>query len=301
MDEYLHRGRRHVLHLAHLDLALLGSLEDAVDEGRGLGSRSCRLAEGNLRDGQCLAVTLLYLGPDTHGTTPLPVVVFRYVDAATGGEVGIEHEFLAVQVVYGGITDVVEVVGQNLATQSHGNALGSLCQEQRELHGQGHRLLVAAVVTQFPFRGLGVEDHVEGKLRESGLDVTACCGIVAREDVAPVALAIYQQVFLPQLYQGVLDAGIAMRVELHGMPHDVGHLVVAPVIHALHGMQDASLYGFEAVADMRHGTFQDDVAGVVQEPALVHLVQVVGDAFGIQNVVGHIVSSSAQSYELFAS
>ncbi len=54
-----------------------------------------------------------------------------------------------------------------------------------------------------------------------------------------------------------------MGVVLHGLTDHVGHLVVAAVVHLLEGVQDAALYGFEAVLDGGYGPFQDDVAGVV--------------------------------------
>ena len=198
-------------------------------------------------------------------------------------------ELLAVEVTDGGVADFVQVVRQYLATQAHGNALGALCQQQGELHGQRHRLLVAAVVGEFPLRRLRVEDHVEGELRQSGLDVTAGGGIVARQDVTPVSLAVDEQVLLSQLHQRVLDGGVAVGVELHRVAHDVGHLVEASVVHALHGVHDAPLHGLEAVGDVRHGAFQDYVGCVVEEPTLVHLVQVVGDAFYLLYVVSHVV------------
>ena len=66
-----------------------------------------------------------------------------------------------------------------------------------------------------------------------------------------------------------------MGVELHGVAHDVGHLVVASVFHAAHGVQDASLHGFQSVHDVGHGAFQNDVRGIVQKPVLVHAAQLV--------------------------
>ena len=69
-----------------------------------------------------------------------------------------------------------------------------------------------------------------------------------------------------------------MRVELHSVSHDVRHLVVAPVVHALHRVQDASLHRLQSVDDVRHGTFQYDVARIVEEPVLVHSAQVVRNA-----------------------
>ena len=76
MDENLHAGGRHVLHLAHLDLTLLGSFQDGVYELAGLLRRPRGLAEGQLRDGQRLAVALLNLGTHTHHAAALTVVVF---------------------------------------------------------------------------------------------------------------------------------------------------------------------------------------------------------------------------------
>ena len=61
-----------------------------------------------------------------------------------------------------------------------------------------------------------------------------------------------------------------MGVKLHGMAHDVGHLIIAAIVQALHRMEDAALYGFQAIADMRHGTFEDDIRGVVEKPRLKH-------------------------------
>ncbi len=66
-----------------------------------------------------------------------------------------------------------------------------------------------------------------------------------------------------------------MGMKLHGLSHDVGHFVVTSVVHALHGVQDASLHRLEAIADVGHGTLQDDIGGIVQEPVLVHARQVV--------------------------
>ena len=164
---------------------------------------------------------------------------------------------------------------QNLRGESHGDTLHSLCQQQREFHRKRDRFLVAAVVGSLPFGGFRIEHHVEGEFRQTGFDVTGSRRAVARQDVSPVPLAIDEQVLLSQLYQRVADGRVAVRVELHGMPHDVGHLVVASVVQPFHGVQDASLYRFQTVVDVGHGTFQDNVRSVVQKPVLVHTAQLV--------------------------
>ena len=98
------------------------------------------------------------------------------------------------------------------------------------------------------------------------------------EDVSPVPLAVYEQILLSQLHQGIPDGSVSVRMELHGMSHDVGHLVVAPVVHTLHGVQDAALYRFETVVDVGHGPFENHVRGIIQKPILVHPAQVVCNA-----------------------
>ena len=171
---------------------------------------------------------------------------------------------------YAGVYQLVEVVGQDLRRQTHRDAVGSLRQQQREFYGQRHGLLVAAVVRAHPLGGLLVENHVEREFRQTRLDVTSRGGIVAREDVAPVALTIDQQILLPQLHQRVLDRGVAVGVVLHGLTHDVGHLVVTAVVAALHGVENTTLHGLQTILDMGHGTLQNNIRSIVQEPVLVH-------------------------------
>ena len=278
MNQDFHARRRHVLHLAHLDLAFLGGLQDAVDELAGLLRRTRGLAEGYLRDGEGLGVALLDFRTHPHHAASLAVVVFRHIDAAPRGEVRIELEGLVVEISDSRIAQLVQVMRQDLRAESHGNTLGSLCQQQRELHGQRDGLLVAAVVAELPLRRLRVEDHIEGELRQACLDISSGSGIISREDIAPVTLTVDEQFLLPQLHQRILDAGIAVGVELHGVADDVCHLVVTSVVHPLHRVKDAALNGLEAVGQMRHSALQNYIRGIVQEPILVHAVQMVGDA-----------------------
>ncbi len=71
------------------------------------------------------------------------------------------------------------------------------------------------------------------------------------------------------------------------LPDDVRHLVVAPVVEFLHAVQDPALHGLEAIVQVRHRTFEDHVAGVIQEPFAVHAAHAegaglacAGDTFG---------------------
>ncbi|CDD83622.1 unknown [Bacteroides sp. CAG:462] len=108
VDEYLGMCRRVVLHLPYLDFALLHCLEDGVYQGRS------GLAIGNFRDDERLVVQLVDFRTDFHAAAPFAVVVPRHVDGTARLEVRIEVERLAVQVGYGGVAQLIEVVGQYL-------------------------------------------------------------------------------------------------------------------------------------------------------------------------------------------
>ena len=60
-----------------------------------------------------------------------------------------------------------------------------------------------------------------------------------------------------------------MRVVGHGAADDSGDLLVATVVVFEKGMQNAALDRLEAVFEVRHGAVEDDVARVVEEPAIV--------------------------------
>ena len=255
---------RIVVDLANLDFPLLLRFEYRLDERRG------GLAVGYLDDGEGAVVELLDFGTHLHAAAPLAVVVFGHIDEAAGLEIGIEVKLLAPQIGHGRFQNFVEIVGQNLRRQTHGNTFGPLGQQQGEFHRQGHRLLLAAVVGEFPLGCLGIEDDIEGKLREARLDVTGSGGRVAREDITPVSLAFDQQVLLPQLHQRVADRGVAVRVELHGVTHDIGHLVEAPVVEQLHGMENAPLHRLQPVGQVGNGPLEYDIRGIVEEPVLKH-------------------------------
>ena len=76
-----------------------------------------------------------------------------------------------------------------------------------------------------------------------------------------------------------------MRVILHGLPHEVGDLVVTAIVHDLHRVEDTPLYGFQTVFDVRHGAFEDHVRSVVQEPVLIHARQFAHAPFVLRQAV----------------
>ena len=269
MNHNFHFVGGHVFNLLDVDFLLVLGLEDAVDDGvRGFAVR-------NFRDGDGALVYLVDAGADLHHAAALALVVLGAVCDAAGREVRQNLIGLALQDGDGGVDELVEVVGQDFGAEAGGDAFRTLRQQQRETHGQFRGLLVAAVVGGHPGGDFLVEDHFLGKLGKAGLNVTRGGVGVSGEDVTPVSLAVYQEPLLAQRDQGAQDGGVAVRMVLHGLAHDVGHLGVAAVVHLGHGVQHAALNRFETVNDVRHGAVQDGVRRIVQVPFLEHAGQLV--------------------------
>ena len=125
--------------------------------------------------------------------------------------------------------------------------------------------------------GLGVEDGIQRELGQARLDVSRGSGSIARDDVSPVPLAVDEQVFLSQLYERITYTGITVWVVLHSLTNDVRHLVELAVVHAFHGMEDATLNRFQSIVDAGDSPLQYHVRGIVKKPVLIHAGQVVLD------------------------
>ena len=66
-------------------------------------------------------------------------------------------------------------------------------------------------------------------------------------------------------------------MELHGVAHDVCHLIEATVVEQLHGMEDAPLHGLQTVLDVGDGAFKNHIARIVKKPALKHAAELMAD------------------------
>ena len=264
MNENFDLLGREVLDLTNLDAPLIGRLLDAFAQ------RVHRFAVGQFGDRNGFAVAFFH--PCTHldTTAAQSVVVARHVDETARLEVGKEVELFPAQAGDGRITEFAEVVRQDFRTQAHGDTFRSLRQEQGKLHRQRHRFLIAAVIREFPLRRFGIEQHIEGKLRQSSFDVTRSGRVVSREDVTPRTLAVDEQILTPHLRERIDDRRVAVRVKLHRFARNIRHLVVAAVVHALHRVENAALHRFQTVVKVRNGALQNHIGSIVQKPVLVH-------------------------------
>ena len=69
-----------------------------------------------------------------------------------------------------------------------------------------------------------------------------------------------------QAHHGVVDGGVAVGVQLHGLAHDIGAFGAggAQQAHFIHGVKQLAVGGLKAV-DLRDGPGHDDAHGVGHE------------------------------------
>ena len=270
----LHFGSGVVVHLLDFDFPLLVGFQYTLNQH--VGGDAVRY----LGDDDGLAfLVVVHFGADAQAAAQGGIVVFGDIYQPSRGEVGIDDKRLVAQDADGGFQQLAEVVRKNHRGERDGDALGALRQQQRELDGQRHRLLLAAVIAGFPLGGLGVEHHLLGEFRQTGLDITASSRPIAREDVAPVTLTVNQQVLLHHVDQRIVDGGVAMGMVEHGGTHDIGHFGETAVIGLFHGVQDATLHRFEAVVDVGNRAVQDNIGGIINPIIAEHACQRQGRTF----------------------
>jgi hypothetical protein len=173
-----------------------------------------------------------------------------------------------------GIHQLAQVVRRDGGRHSHGDARRSVGQEIGEAGWEHHRLVDVAIEVGHEVDGLAV-DVLEHRLRqrmETGLGVAVGgCGVAV--DGAEVSLSVHQRVtqrkVLGHAHQGVVDGLVAMgMVVLEHLAHDAGGLGIAPrgeQALLVHGVQDATVDGLQAVAHVRQRPADDDGHRVVEK------------------------------------
>ena len=303
-----------------LDLAVAHQLRDLVGQVVGVD------LVGELGDHQALAALDLLDADDGalgDGAASRAVGVLDALvaqDGGAGGEVGAGDEFEErLQQFLAGGSGVVEgpldaagqlaqVVRGDARGHADRDALGPVGQQIGEAGGQDGRLLVAPVVVVLEVDALLVDvaHHLHGQGRHLALRVPGGGGsqVAGGAEVSlPGHQGVAQGPGLHEAGQGVVDRRVPVRVVVaHDLADDAGGLgegrggAVAAVVH---GVQDAPVNGFEAVAHVGQGAPDDDAHRVVQVGALHLLLQVdLADALGVRDVprvggslVAHVVPS----------
>ena len=227
-------------------------------------------------------------------------------DGGAGGEVGsgdqLEEcfeEFFArglrvVERPLDATREFAQVVRRDARGHADGDAFGSVGQQVGETGGQDGGFLVAAVVVVLEIDAFFVDvaDHFHGQGCHLALGVTGG----RRAQVAggtEVALAsdegVAQRPGLHEAREGVVDRSVTVGVVVtHDLADDAGGLgergggAVSAVVH---GVQDATVDGLEAVAYVGQSASDDDAHRVVEVGALHLLLQVdLANALGVRDV-----------------
>ena len=129
------------------------------------------------------------------------------------------------------VGDLAQVVRRDVGGHADRDADGAVDQQVREPRRQDGRLLGLAVVVVLEVDGVLVDvaHHLQGERRHLGLGVPRGGGAVVAGR-AEVALAERERVAqaprLHEAHEGVVDRGVAVRVELaHDLADDAGALV----------------------------------------------------------------------------
>ena len=243
------------------DLALFGELDDALDDDIGLGG------VGDLVDlDDALFGNPAPAGANLEAAQPglddLLHLLAAVDDLAAGGEIGHGHvlEQVAVgilQVVHRGGADLVEVETADIGRHSDADALVGRDKDVGERGGQQAWLLHGAVVAVDEVDRVLVDvlEDLGADGGELGLGITrGGVAQVARIVLAKVALRLHEGgeqrlVAGGQAHHRLVDRGIAVRVELHGLADDVGALLALALeqAHFVHGVEQLAVRGLKAV------------------------------------------------------
>ena len=175
------------------------------------------------------------------------------------------------QIGHRGIADLFQVKAAELGGHTHGDAAVGGYQNIGEGGGQQRRLLHGVVVVIHEVHGVAVDvledlaaDGGELRLRIPGGGPGHIPGIGLTE----VALGVHKwrqqsAVALGETHHRIVDGGVAVGIQTHGLAHDVGGLRPRSrqQTHFIHGVEQLAVGGLEAV-DLRDGAGDDDAHGV---------------------------------------
>ena len=282
-----------------LDLALLDQIDDALDDDLARGGGGDRRHVDAV-----LALVVLVAGAQADAAASRFVdllqrlFVVEHLTAADEVGRGQRCSDVVVRIAdqrRGGLADLFEVEGADIARHADGDARVGVDEHRREGGGQQRRLLHGVVVVIDEIDGLSVDvaEQLVADGRELRLGVTGGSPRhVAAVEFAEVALGVdigVQQRLIAarQAHHRVVDRGVAVRVELHGRADDVRGLgaVSLEQSHLVHREQQLAVRGLEAV-DLGDGAREDDAHRIGHEVLadggddrlLHHLARAVDDA-----------------------
>ena len=175
------------------------------------------------------------------------------------------------QVGHCSIADLFQVKAAELGGHTHGDAAVGGYQNIGEGGGQQRRLLHGVVIVIHEVHGVAVD-----VLEDLAADGGELClripgggpGHIPGIGLTKVALGVHKRrqqsaVALGETHHGIVNGGVAVGVQAHGLAHDVGRLgpPAGQQPHFVHGVEQLAVRGLEAV-DLRDGAGDDDAHGV---------------------------------------
>ena len=167
-----------------------------------------------------------------------------------------------------------DIVRRDIGRHAHSNTRSTVEQHIGQARRQSNRLVHCTVEVRLPLhRALTqlTEQHfgIRGQTRFGITHRGEGLRIVRR---TPVTLTVHQRItvreWLRHQYHGLITGAVTMRVILtQHVTHGTGRLfVLGRVFQAefAHGVHDTSLNRLQAVTDVRQGTIENDVHGVIQ-------------------------------------
>ena len=187
--------------------------------------------------------------------------------------------------------DLAQVVRRHVGRHADRDAGGAVDEQVRERCGQHGGLQELVVVVGHEVDDIFVE--VGGQRLRGGCHASlgVSGGRRAVVEGAEVTVTVHegqtQREGLGEAHHGVVDGGVAVRVELtHDLTGHAGALDVAFIgaqAHLLHHVEDAALHGLEAVAGVGEGARINHRVGVLQEAGF-HL----GGYVDVDDILYHI-------------
>ena len=92
-------------------------------------------------------------------------------------------------------------------------------------------------------------------------------------DIAEVSLPLDQITLVHQGHQRIANGRVPVRVELHGVPHNVRHLDELAVVVAVQGPHDATLHRLQSILQTGYRPVLDHVPGIIQEVLVDQIAQ----------------------------
>ena len=170
--------------------------------------------------------------------------------------------------------DFAQIVRRDVGGHADRNALAAVDQQVGEPAGQHVGFLLGFVKVRVPVNGIliNIRQHFACNFGHAGFGITVSSRGVAVHGTK-VALAVNQRItqaeILCQTHHRVIHTGVAVGVV--STQHSTNRIrrlavrVAGVVASLVHRVQDAAVYGLQAIAHIRQGTGYDNGHGIIQK------------------------------------